>query len=251
MSLRSCIGFASLVSICWAAVACSDDVSSPRDGGPIDAATDISADTSVADASKPDRTVGDAGSDLTRDASADLPPNPNLLRNTPRPCRLDTLVHAEPNEAGQWAAVRLTPARYPFTIETIRYTLESPDQTNQLCSTGLAHRVEYYKATSVSPPATPTVIGGHDMSARAPSSSPRVISVKPTPAILLNQGEHLFVQLKMVRVGNQALCLQACLPEQLIADRDYWSGAKTAPFNWQTLSTFGIDDSFTIEAEGK
>jgi hypothetical protein len=68
----------------------------------------------------------------------------------------------------------------------------------------------------------------------------------PTP-IELAQDEHIFVALELPNVDTS--CVAVCANASF-DDRDYWSGAVAAPYDWQTLASFGFHVSARIGANG-
>jgi hypothetical protein len=236
--------------IAFGGASCSDDSGSGADqstgrldGGQGDQQT---VDQAI------DKTAADQA--LSDSASSDIPRGARgVLRNAPTACTPPILMFGSPSDAGYWAATRLTPPRYPFFVEEIRYTLGTSQTTpsETICAPHLAHRMEVFKASTIMPPATPKILGLRDVAASKPLVKQALqVKVKLQLPVVLTTGEHLFVQVQLVRNGKETLCLESCTPPTPLPDRDFWSYAAKPPFGWKSMSREGVKTVFSMEAVG-
>ena len=67
---------------------------------------------------------------------------------------------------------------------------------------------------------------------------------------MLKTGEHIFIGVALDgdKSGNM-LCPGACEGPG-ITDRNYWSNATKAPYNWKTMKSFQVDVNYRFEAVG-
>jgi hypothetical protein len=263
---------------------CSDD-----SGGVADAGVDLprGADGLLRDGPAPDGLVADRGTpDLSMDLAADIrvdQPQPDLRVDQPQPdaspdvgtpdllapdlpapdlpttvaigngsCGSATMypVSPGPTEDGHLAAARLTPKSYPFTVTQIRYAL-LPAVPSVKCDTGLAHRVEVFVAKAKAPPASPTVTHTLQNPKVVNGSVIRVITHDLIPPLTLQQGDELFVSVELRYASASSFsCLRSCWLPTAPTERDYWSNAKTAPYPWVKLSSFGVTAFYSTQALG-
>jgi hypothetical protein len=107
-------------------------------------------------------------------------------------------------------------------------------------------------SSDTSPPAEPTPIAVLHSDADPTATLDRLVDHPLDEPIVLEEGQHLYVAVEMVReafTGN-ILCVSACDNEAAEADRNYWSNAATPPYSWATLSSFGINVNAELFALG-
>ncbi len=238
-----------LICLCVFFAACSDDdVPFRPDKGMPDLAADKGAPDVSADKATPDASADTSLVDL---AVADAPDpdgsNLTLLTNE-NPCKTEKAsIIPDPTEYGHLFAARLTPAKYPFTVTNIRYTLS---QGKDKCANVIAHRVEVYVSKKTTPDNNPTIKTTLKVPATTVIVGPRkVVLTLPTP-ITLQTGEHIFVAVEMATdKTKQVICMDVC-DKNGIKDRNYWSNATKPPYKWATLESFNMKVNAMIEALG-
>src|SRR5262245_19728844 len=96
-------------------------------------------------------------------------------------------VVPNPGNEGHLAEVRLTPPSYPFQITGIEYELfHGMTNDGGICDATLAHRVEIYVDTAVTPSNTPTIAAQLDLPAAAvPAEATRLVKEALTMPITL------------------------------------------------------------------
>ena len=169
-------------------------------------------------------------------------PPPGLLSNIDRQTCTGAYTGPSLGEDGHLAATRLVPATYPATVGTIRYQIV----INSVCQP-FAHRVDVFKATTIAPPANPTVIASIDVPANAHGPDFKITLPLATP-ITLTTGEYLFVAIEQKRMATTYTCVATCAGSSTDPDRNYWSNATTAPYPWAQMASFNIDTNFMVEA---
>jgi hypothetical protein len=166
----------------------------------------------------------------------------------------NTLLTPSAGEESQRAAVRLTPARYPFSVEAIRYVLSHGETGGVTCDARLAHSLHVFTSTATAPAPTPSVDIDVDVEAIDDSqlnSQGRIVIHNIVPPLLLNQGEHLIVSIELAGSHPNVMCLPVNSEEAYEGNRNYWSNAVTPPFNWVQLDSFGLNGSIIVAAFGK
>jgi hypothetical protein len=160
------------------------------------------------------------------------------------------VVVPSPGNEGHLTAARLTPPSYPFTVTEVVYELSNGAVRNGNCDAALAHRVEVYVDTAVQPSNTPTLVAQLDMMATAPTMEPSRLVVAPLPMpLVLTAGQHLFVAVEMAGTAENHICVWMC--EGTGADdRNYWSNATMAPYDWVTLASYQNPNNLRIGANG-
>lgn len=213
---------------------------------------DIRVDQPQPDLPPPD--VGAPDASVPDVAPPDLPqpdlPVTKLLSNGS--CGSSTLypVSPGPTEDGHLAAARLTPKSYPFTVTQIRYAL-LPAVPSVPCDTGLAHRVEVFVDKATAPPASPTATRTFNNPKVPNGTTFRVITHDVIPPIVLQQGDQLYVAVELrYDSASSFSCLRSCWDTTAPTDRDYWSNAKTSPYPWVKLSSFGVTAFYSTQAVG-
>src|SRR5262245_53192961 len=81
--------------------------------------------------------------------------DPNVLTNNDATCE-QSGIEPQPTEHGHWAAARLTPKSYPFSVATVRYRLF--DEAMDTGCNDFEHEVALFVSPDPAPPATPTVV---------------------------------------------------------------------------------------------
>jgi hypothetical protein len=153
------------------------------------------------------------------------------------------------NENGHLYAVRLTPPSYPYTVTEVVYEMFHDGGRN--CDSSRAHRVEVFVGNAATPDNNPTNPAMIDVPAVNIGNGTRVVTETLPSPLTLQMGEHLFVGVEMIAgdVDDGPTCLATC-GGATVTDRDWWSNAAAAPYNWATLSSFGIDNHARIGANG-
>lgn len=197
----------------------------------------------------------------TNDPDAAVSPTPVALANVPSLATcpgvdLFSITPILPDEAGHFAAARLTPETYPVDVTTVAYDLAVPGAGGD-CDLTLAHTVEVYVDTAIAPAARPsdgTLVHRIDVPGGAAANHAVELTL-PTP-IHLTTGQSVFVAVKLVGDDTanptSALCIAACRTAAgAISDVDYWSNAAAEPFAWADMvDDFGFTYNFTIRAAG-
>jgi len=147
---------------------------------------------------------------------------------------------------GHLAAVRLTPESYPYEVSGVAYVLAHGNK----CSAKVAHRVELYVDTNAQPSNMPTIVEQIDVPALASGmGSFRLVEQPLAAPITLSQGESLFVAVELAGTPAEHACIMNCAGTG-DDDRNYWSNATAAPYNWATLASFGNATNLRIGANG-
>ena len=149
---------------------------------------------------------------------------------------------------GHLAAVRLTPPSYPFEVTGVAYVIAHADGGK--CNGKVAHRLELYVETAAAPSNMPTIAAQIDVPASsAEPGNFRLIEQQLAAPITLNQGESLFVAVELAGTPAEHICIMNCEGTG-DDDRNYWSNATAAPYNWATLASFGNATNLRIGASG-
>ncbi|MBI5512039.1 MAG: hypothetical protein HY903_25045 [Deltaproteobacteria bacterium] len=163
-------------------------------------------------------------------------------------------IAPDPGEEGYLAAARLTPPYYPFTVTRISYRLvHGSSAGGAACDALAAHRVEVSSSTAIVPAASPSPV----VLTEPQGSASDVIDVvrdvdRDLPAPLtLTPGEHLFVAVALTGTYPNVMCIGINSDDPFDADRNYWSRAAAAPYDWTSLSTFNLDGSLLLSARGQ
>ena len=181
--------------------------------------------------------------------------NQLILSNAPLPCeQISAIAPYLPDEAGHHAASVLTPSAYPFTVSMIEYTLEEPPDIST-CNSSLAHRLEIsVLAADQALPTSPQTEAVQFISLDIPSSimdtERRVILQNLTEPIVLSEGERLMVSVSLEAVNAEHLCIAVCEDEMALANLELWSNRPNTPYDWISMSEFGINSEFLIKAIG-
>ncbi len=175
------------------------------------------------------------------------------LSNIPDDCEDYIMLYGDPGEDGHLAAARFTPPEYPFLVDSLVYYLDHADYDDINCNSGLAHSVELYVGTDLAPAAEPVVVESFDIEENNDveliDGEYREIDLTLETPLELAEGEHIFVAVKMSLSDPDGLCLYMCTAATL-PDRDYWSNAAEAPYDWTTLDSMEIPGNLEIQVYG-
>ncbi len=160
-----------------------------------------------------------------------------------------TGLYPVPSEFGQFAATRLTPPSYPYSIIAIRYHLSD---ITAFCKE-LPHRTFLFVESSAIPGATPQELTSWDVAADSAAEDGWVEHTLAAP-IVLDAEEHLFIAVEMTGDGREVLCLSACAEAAGASvhapERNFWSNATEPPYVWAALETFDVLINLHAEAFG-
>ncbi len=220
-------------------LAACDDEQEPGDSGPQTQDSEP-ADSEPGDSEPPDTGPGDSD-----------PPDETVLTNNPDGCPCEGLLMPSAGEEGQLAGIKLIPGQWPYRVDSVAYTLSgvADKKTGILCQSGLAHRIEVFKASSATPPAEPEQVTVIDVAEEA-ASERRVVVGALEKSLVLEEGEYLFVGVELPGAHPEVSCLVLCQEVVEYPDRNYWSNATEAPYDWTQLSTWGIPGNIALEASG-
>ncbi len=175
-------------------------------------------------------------------AGGGIAPTPGLITNIDNQNCAGAYTGPALGEDGHLAATRLVPSTYPATVGKVRYQIV----VTSVCQP-YAHRVDVFKASTVVPPADPTVIESFNVPANAQGPDFK-IELTLTNPITLTAGEYLFVAVEQKRSGLNYTCVATCGGPNQHTDRNYWSNADTIPYLWATMASFNIKTDFIVEA---
>lgn len=212
----------------------------------------------MADASQPDQRVPDA---TLPDAAVDAGAGGGqefTLTNQRMACSVPDLLAPAPGEEGHLSATRLTPPAWPFYVQSIRYEVAHLSTVEgYTCDARLPHKVLLFKSTEPSPPRnTPPVatltVEGLALEPPVPDMvGPGTLHPIERPVeVTLEQGEHLFIAVRMVGENPDILCTSTCRDGGGEAEDSWWSNAVEPPYDWATLRSFGIVANTTATAHG-
>ncbi|APR88272.1 hypothetical protein A7982_13621 [Minicystis rosea] len=166
---------------------------------------------------------------------------PPAINNDPE-CINPTYAYPLPGNEGQLYAVRLTPPSYPYKVTDVHYELAGIGD----CDSSAPHRVEFSVGSGVAPSNTPNLVAKLDIPTGDAAASFRVVKKNLPSPIILQAGEQLFVAVSLTWGTS---CIAACHDAEE-ADRDYWSNATQAPYDWATLMSYGTDTHARIGVNG-
>ena len=187
---------------------------------------------------------------------------PIALTNLAASCTApsDAIEAVLPEEAGHYAATRLTPPSYPFRVDSFDYAVGHPPGEAPDCDGGLAHRVSVYVIDGVIPGATPSsdgsLVASFDIPAEAVTDF-RFIHRDLSPAIDLTTGQSIVVAVQQSvddpAAPTSVCCIAACPGDpSSVSAVDYWSGAAAEPYAWADLvAEFGFPSNLWITATGE
>ncbi len=218
-----------------------DDDTGDDDAGDDDAGDDDAGDDDAGDDDAADDDVGDDDTG---------PSGPATLRNSPQYCYEPSYLYPAEDEVGHWAAARLEPAAWPFTVERIRYRLEVGVNQDVSCKPNLEHRVWVTIAVDETPPAANFALSEYTIPAIADALGVRTVEHDLDPPRVLTEGAGLVVAVEMVGSYPEVSCLALCFDDPVVADGSWWSQATGEPYAWATLPSLGIDGNLSVEADG-
>lgn len=175
-------------------------------------------------------------------AGGGIAPAPGLITNIDNQNCIGNYTGPALGEDGHLAATRLVPSTYPATVGKVRYQIV----VSSVCQP-YAHRVDVFKASTIVPPANPTIIESFNVPSNAQGPDFKVELTLTTP-ITLTAGEYLFVAVEQRRSGLNYTCIATCGGSNQHPDRNYWSNANSAPYPWATMASFNIKTDFIVEA---
>lgn len=202
-----------------------------------------------ADAGSNDAWVADVA--ITGDAWT---PHDNWLRNSPERCGTSMLV-PDPGEESHWCASRLTPPRYPFEVQRVRYIVGHGDSTGVVtCDATLSHQLQVFVVNTNTLPAEPTGVQNVTIPVGNENDfvdDKRYVEHTLDTPILLQQGEHLVMAVQFAGVHPNVMCMPSNDIDAYEGDRNYWSNAAATPFSWVQLDSFGLMGSLLMSAYGE
>ena len=206
-------------------------------GGEQATETDIEVDdTNITDSAEPDEWMADENT---------------LIHFNPECAGGITTILPSDIELGFRAAVRLTPASYPYSVVALRAAL-AHDLTEG-CDASIDQVFEVMVSTSTTPPGEwipeQTVIAPAE--AVGDEDGGRIVDVYLNEALLLEEGEHLFVALKISGDAEGLTCFAWCSDSEAEADRNFWSNDTELDYPWTTMASFGLDGWFVMLALGE
>lgn len=187
---------------------------------------------------------------------------PIVLTNLPASCTApsDTIEAVLPEEAGHYAATRLTPSSYPFRVTSFDYAVGHPPGEATDCDGGLAHHVSVYVIDGVVPGASPSsdgsLVASFDIAAEAVVDF-RSIHRDLSPAVELTTGQSIVIAVQQaaddVSAPTAVSCIAACPGDpSAVPGVDYWSSAAAEPYAWADLvAEFGFPSNLWITATGE
>lgn len=249
----ACLFSLALVPACNGATVTPD---AGHDDAP--AVTDAGSDGSVLAVDAPvtaDAPVTDAPISSDAPTSTDAPAVDVVLANVPDPDACTGGVHAVipviPDELGHYATARLRPPSYPFVVNQITYDLLSPPGTP--CDASFAHEVRLIVSSAASPPTSPSTDGTLVATGTgvAGGSDSRTLVLDLPEEVRLDEGEYLYVAVKLNGGATTAMCIGACATGTPLSDVDFWSAAAAEPYRWADMvDDYGFTYNFTIRARG-
>ena len=230
--------------------AAEDDLGegTPQDTGSRDEDAGLAVESDLG--SREDVASEDVGQD-TEDAPSNLSAGLSLDACD----TVSLLAPSLPSEAGHYAAKVVTPASYPFSIESIQYSLLTNSQV-LTCSGALEHRVLLFAIEADQGlPATPSANGlgyrEYDVPADPSASGGRNIDISVPIPLILTEGQRAVVAVQFAVQGDEHICLAECPGPDAIAGTEWWSNTAEPPFQWQDLvSDFNLDTRIAIEITG-
>lgn len=166
-------------------------------------------------------------------------------------CAEPFYLQPAPGEYGHYAAVRFTPPHYPFMLQYVTYELG--DESAVKCNASLAHEVLIWVGNDQFPDAEPELLEVLNVPAKSrPKEQLSTITVPLPDYLRVEQGEHLFVAVRMAGTTSGSLCLLQCSSMAITPEANFWSNATAEPFSWQDLEDFGPGFAdVRIKAHGK
>jgi hypothetical protein len=177
---------------------------------------------------------------------------------TPFECEGRSVVFPCDGEESHWSATSFQPGAYPFVVRAVSYELSNRRTIEVQCDATLEHHVDLYVG-SVVPDTFPTIVESFTVPAD-PSANvgDQEIQLTLKKHVVLQPGEFLYVSVQQAgdvlpgpacANGGNATCLITC-PSEEEPDSTFWSNADAAPFPWQPLRLFGVENTPTIGVYG-
>lgn len=134
-----------------------------------------------------------------------------------------------------WLAMPLQPDNYPFTVREIQYELGSA--ADPACSSLIAHQVQVFVGTSLTPPDSPTIAQTF-MTEVETGQVRAMVRHAVEPAITLEEGDVLFIAIQQPQGAGGFPCPVSCRPGDDVEQVGYRSTSAEPPYGWQDMSTF-------------
>ena len=176
-----------------------------------------------------------------------------VMNNAGDACTHTNAMHPSPEEGEHLAASRLPPPKYPLLVNSIEYHLVHEKLDAVTCNAGLAHSIEIYVDDSLAPKSVPDVVEAHYVeTTELEFGSVYLFTFEFTLSepLLLKEGQHIFVAVKMPYHGPDALCLLICMDDLPHDDANYWSNADAPPYAWMAFESAGIPGNIILSAYG-
>jgi hypothetical protein len=162
-----------------------------------------------------------------------------------------TNLAPDSGEEGFWAAARLTPPAYPFTVDRIAYTVADGAAGSVTCTGTLAHRVRLYVDSGLAPPSNETTeLSIPTIDSSALGHLGRDVDEQLDTPLVLSAGEHLFIAVELTGTHPNVMCVIVNPNTPFDADRNYWS-TSTAASGWATLNSLGLPGNVLFRAHGE
>lgn len=161
------------------------------------------------------------------------------------------VLNALPEENHQYTATTLTPPRYPFVVEKVKYALVKTANQMQGCTGKFAHTVLVWASATDKPTNTPSLEFVAPLMFRVPEAADASRDVElPVSGLTLQSGQRLVVAVEMIAESEAAKnCIAAC--KNGAANRDWWSNKTSEPFMWADLvKDFGFTQQSNISVVG-
>lgn len=184
--------------------------------------------------------------------NAEPPPPPPLVQVRNYGACAGKNLYPLAGEEAHWVAVRLEPPHYPFQVEEIEYGIVDyyDIDTGVTCLAGLQHKVQIYKASTIAPPASPTVLAEVSVPATSWSDTYRTVRLTLESPLTITASDDIFVAVQFAGTYPQVQCVRTC-GDLLQPEHNYWSNASNPPYSWQPLSTWDIEGHAQISVWGR
>lgn len=219
------------------------------------------------DAGPPDLTVVDLGRDSGTEPDATAPDlgadagGAIVLSNLAASCTAptDSVFALLPEEAGHYAAARLMPSAYPFSVTSIDYRVGHLAGQLPQCDGGLAHRVNVFVIDGDVPGPAPSTDGTLVQSFDVPAATVvdfRSIHLDLAPAVVLADGQSIVIAVQQAvddpSAPTKVCCIATCAGDPTAVPAvDYWSSAPAEPYDWQDLVVaYGFNLNLWVTATG-
>jgi hypothetical protein len=117
------------------------------------------------------------------------------------------------------------------------------------CDNRLGHGVDVFVGSDVAPLPTPAVIEHIDVPMTDDFQLEKVMLHELSAPLTLQEGEHIFVAVRMTGDILSRLCVLSCSGPAFQQDRNYWSNAVAPPYPWTMVDSYG-GRNFAFEAIG-